>query len=609
LIHQHQYMDADQLYDDGVDSSSDAFSLSIGALEGWLSSSPEASADRLRSLASVCSPRDLLVALLSESSRAEPSVKRGIALCEGLCACLFALESRSSRHSAMDRHCESALRAVTESLHRLTHLREAELLDECRLEDLIAMSAMAAALCAFVCTAVEGGDLRPRARRAALGVAVKVAETSLLALGSPLSWRDDTMAQDAALRLEAVVTFVLRIVGVDADVFFAAQLKQCGRNQSDASTDEQEAGDINFDMTPRDTGILILFSEITAWTRRAIVGSNASDSDHLRRARESAATKCLYKAALGLLPLAGAPLCADVVSSHVRAKRLLVLISPLARESAQAVARGGRIDLQGASDALHDPVITSANKLCVSIVHAIQQSLAATPAGTHIDLHSSSAAVDTAVDAPDLTLLESLMIMAAQSSAEEAARVARGAVISVFQSLRPSRRGLLYASLATDCPYVGGRAFLYAEAAKDARTGGLHAEAALRVWHAGLAARLREGLSGAGAGGAAEAAALVSFLASESPAAVAKKRSTLEYLSDRASSDASLAALCRSLLARAVARSEPLTPIAVDEMVAARDGIIIPLMKVAVCVGVPLLEASLSLVIEAIDDYKTRIIL
>jgi hypothetical protein len=126
------------------------------------------------------------------------------------------------------------------------------------------------------------------------------------------------------------------------------------------------------------------------------------------------------------------------------------------------------------------------------------------------------------------------------------------------------------------------------------------------VWHAGLAARLQEGLSGAGAGGAAEAAALVSFLASESPAAAAKKRSTLEYLNNRASSDASLAALCRSLLARAVAQSEPLSPVAVNDIVAARDGIIIPLMKVAVCVGAHLIEASLSLVIEAIDDYKTK---
>jgi hypothetical protein len=56
-----------------------------------------------------------------------------------------------------------------------------------------------------------------------MGVAAKVAETSLLSLGPPTSWRDDTRLQNAALRLEAVVTFVLRIVGVDADVAGGAE--------------------------------------------------------------------------------------------------------------------------------------------------------------------------------------------------------------------------------------------------------------------------------------------------------------------------------------------------------------------------------------------------
>ena len=236
----------------------------------------------------------------------------------------------------------------------------------------------------------------------------------------------------------------------------------------------------------------------------------------------------------------------------------------------------------------------------------LNQTLATLPDGTHVEAHHTntlSLAGDDDDDdekSPDASLLKSLIVLSSQSPTREAAIEARLALCALLQVAPAARRSVLYSSLATDCPFPGARALIHGQTAADASTGALSVAAALRVWHAGVAGRLREGLFTAGGGGGLTA------LRASGAAGAAARAAARAHLESRCLSDSMLAALLRGVLARASARGGAwaLPAGAAHDLAVARDGFIFPLVQAASLLELTLLEAAMTPLVELLDGVQ-----
>ena len=625
--------------DDANDDDATAFSLALGSLECWSVHSSSTSATRLRSLATACSPRELLVALAGEASRAEPSAARTAALCEGLWACLTSLSTTCRTTSIFERHIETALDAVATALHGVGRSSIGINVNSDDDDILIAVQ-MAATLTTLSSTALLGHRddataLPQRVASAALRVAAAIAATSLCTLGPPALWEGVATFQ-RIVAFEAAVTTTVRASSTHAETFFSVAAVQARRmrptstEEDDGDNDAATPSSMSPHMSQRDIALLALFSDLAARVPRScgeeqgVDTAAASISHRLANAKTIVTNDSIAAASRVFIPRIGSPLCSDVISPLARLSRLLVLLPPLAREASTAASLSGQvvthndidIDNDDAdADADADGSEKTAHSFGYAIVFLLNQALATLPQGKFIEAHfintgrrrttmvaDDDSDGDDDAQAPDAALLQSLVILSAQSPTQTSAVQACRALCAVLRSSPPIRRSLLYASLAGDCPFHDARALIHSQASADASAGIITVSQALTIWHAGIAGRLREGLLISGGSNHQNTVLVLTALRNGSDS---DKTSVRAYLEARRISDTMLMAFLRGVLLRAHVNSEnPVWKLPIGasrELAVVRDSIIIPLIQAAVLVELSLLEAAVTPLIEILD--------